>query len=298
MKHFLFLVLLSTVFESTAQILLHRQRFLVENQPQVISFAFENYRPLGKNDFTYQNQQADHFHNYYRLQGFFIPFANNGNLLMSLGAGYASDIIQDPTPDGFSETNQAVWLQWFHTGSIGKNLFWRWLTAYGTYTNQKISFKEEETYKLSQLLELGYKWNPNLATSIGAITLTNYGDFTVVPLVHIAYSHLGWVFDFFAPIDLSIRKIISNDFHLMAQHLINSRSYWYNNDLQALNYGNNLAMLKAEYRLFKVLWSELGIGYAYSGNYEWQDKKVFTEVGNLEEPLHLKLGVFVRFESF
>lgn len=280
-----------------AQIFLYRQRFLVEDQPQVISMSYENFLPLGDSELNLGQTDYNLKHNYYRLQGFIVPVANNSRLLMSLGLGYAADVFEDQIPSDLTRNNQAFWLQWFHTGSIGKQLFWRSLTAYGAYTEQKLELGNETLRKFSQFVELGYKWNPRLATSLGGLFLSNYGDFTVVPIAHLAYSYRKWIFDLLLPIDASVRYILNSNLHLMTQHLINSRSYWYSNRMEALNYSSNQLMIKAELRMYKVLWGEAGLVYNYSEGLEWQQGESLTDFGVFQEPVQLKLGAFIRFES-
>ena len=270
------------------QISISRPRMLVENQPLFKSFTFENVVPFQKErllETTYQ-------HRYHRLQGFPIPIANREGLLISFGVGFASDQYDNQHPQSIEENNDVLWFQFFNTGSIGSDYFWRSLSAWGSYATS-IDFKNTNTHKFSQFLQFGRKWKPNLSTSLGVLYLTNFGDQQIVPLAHVIYSKKSWVFDMLLPIDVSVRYLYSDNLQFTVRNKLQSRSYWYNSEALKLN--TNELSINAEIRLTGVLWSELGLGQPYSSKLSWQIEDMVTEIGDTSNPLLVKLGLFIRF---
>jgi|GEM_PF-6903934 len=270
------------------QISIHRPRMLVEGQPIFKSFTFENVVPFQKERLLEQSYQ----HRYHRLQGFPIPLANREGLLVSFGVGFASDQYDNQRPPQIAGTNDVLWFQFFNTGSIGKDYYWRSLSAWGSYSTS-LDIKDSNTHKFSQLLQFGKKFNPNLSIGIGALYLTNFGDQQVVPLAHIIYSKDRWVFDMLLPIDASARYLYSDNLHFTIQNKLQSRSYWYN--AEALKLNTNELSINAELRIAGVLWTELGLGQSYSSKLSWQEDKDITEIGDTSNALLVKLGLFIRF---
>ena len=261
---------------------------LVEGQPIFKSFTFENVVPFQKERLLEQSYQ----HRYHRLQGFPIPLANREGLLVSFGVGFASDQYDNQRPPQIAGTNDVLWFQFFNTGSIGKDYYWRSLSAWGSYSTS-LDIKDSNTHKFSQLLQFGKKFNPNLSIGIGALYLTNFGDQQVVPLAHIIYSKDRWVFDMLLPIDASARYLYSDNLHFTIQNKLQSRSYWYN--AEALKLNTNELSINAELRIAGVLWTELGLGQSYSSKLSWQEDKDITEIGDTSNALLVKLGLFIRF---
>lgn len=287
---FAFLIAVCSLYvnNSFGQISISRPRMLVENQPVFKSFTFENVVPFQKERLLGLSYQ----HRYHRLQGFPIPIANKEGLLISFGVGFASDQYDNQRPQNIESTNDVLWLQFFNTGSIGDDYYWRSLSAWGSYATS-IDFKNESTHKFSQLLQFGRKWKPNLSTGIGMLYLTNFGDQQFVPLAHIIYSKNKWIFDLLLPIDVSARYLYSESLHFTIQNKLQSRSYWYN--AEALKLNTNELSINAELRLSGVLWTELGIGQSYSSKLSWQLDEISTEIGKISNPLLVKLGLFIRF---
>jgi hypothetical protein len=261
---------------------------LVKNQPVFKSFTFENVIPFQKEKLLEQSYQ----HSYHRIQGFPIPIANRKGLLISLGVGFASDQYDDQRPQEIESSNDVIWFQFFNTGSIGKDYYWRSLSAWGSYAS-RIDFKDKNTHKFSQIIQFGRKWKPNLSTGIGILYLTNFGDSQLVPLAHIIYSKDKWVLDALIPIDVSARYLYSENVHFTIQNKLQSRSYWYNTEALKLN--TNELSINAEIRLSGVLWTELGIGQSYSRKLSWQVEDQLEEIGSISNPLLIKLGLFIRF---
>ncbi len=272
----------------SGQITIHRPRILVEKQPLFKSFTFENVVPFQKEKLLGQTYQ----HSYHRLQGFPIPIANREGLLVSLGVGFASDQYDDQRPQSIEGSNDVLWFQFFSTGSIGDDYYWRSLSAWGSYATS-IDFGDRNTHKYSQLLQFGRKLNPNLSASLGALYLTNFDDRQIIPLAHIIYSKNSWVFDLLLPIDVSARYLYSDNLHFTIQNKLQSRSYWYN--AEALKINTNELSVNAEMRVTGVLWAELGLGQSYGGNLSWQIDDTLSEIGKTSNPPLVKLGLFVRF---
>jgi len=273
---------------SLAQISIHRPRMLVENQPIFKSFTFENIIPFQKEKLLNQAYQ----HSYHRLQGFAIPIADKKNLLVSFGLGFANDQYDDERPETISANNNALWFQFFNTGDIGNNFFWRSLSAWGSYSTS-IDLKNENGYKFSQLLQFGKKWNSDLSISLGALYLSNFDDTQLIPLAHVIYGKDRWVFDLLLPINAEVRYLYSDNLHFTLLNKLQSRSYWYNSEALKLN--TNEVSINAELKIAGVLWTELGIGQSYAGKLSWQVEKQINEIGDTSNPLLMRLGLFVRF---
>lgn len=289
-KIFILFIVVFTFYTKNVigQISIHRPKMLVENQPLFKSFTFENVVPFQKERILGQAYQ----HRYHRLQGFPIPIANRKDLLISFGVGFASDQYDNQRPQPIEGTNDVLWFQFFNTGSIGENYYWRSLSAWGSYATT-IDFKNENTHKFTQLLQVGRKWSSNLSGSLGVLYLTNFGDQQIVPLAHIIYSKNSWVFDILLPIDVSVRYLYSENIHFTAQNKLQSRSYWYNSEALKLN--TNELSINTEIRLSGILWSELGLGQSYSSKLSWQVEDIVTEIAKTSNPLLVKLGLFIRF---
>jgi len=277
-----------TSLDLFGQLKLHRQKYLVENQPVPKSFTLENVVPFQKERLLNQSYQ----HRYHRLQGFPVPIANKEKILISLGVGFASDQYDNQRPQVIEGTHDVIWVQLFNTGNLGEDYFWRSLTAWGSYATS-IEFKNQDTHKFSQLFQLGKKWNPNLTTSLGAVYLSNFDDRQLIPLAHVIYSTDKWIFDFLLPIDVSARYLYNENVHLTLQNKIQSRSYWYN--AEALRINTNELSLNTEIRLMGALWSEFGLGQSYAGKLSWQINQNETEIGKTSNSLLVKLGLFIRF---
>jgi len=273
---------------SFAQISIHRPRMFVENQPIFKSFTFENVIPFQKEKLLNQAYQ----HSYHRIQGFPVPIANRENLIMSFGLGFANDQYDDQRPETIAASNNALWFQFFNTGDIRGSYFWRALSAWGSYSST-IDLKNENSYKFSQLLQFGKKWNSNLSTSLGALYLTNFDDTQLIPLAHIIYGENRWVLDLLLPINAEVRYLYSDNLHFTLLNKLQSRSYWYN--AEALKLNTNELSINAEQRLSGVLWAELGVGQSYAGKLSWQVENQVNDIGRTSNPLLVKLGLFVRF---
>lgn len=277
-----------------AQIIVHDQRYQVENMPQPQSFTFLNNIPV-QNEILEINGTKNSFkHTYHRLYGTPIPIANNENMIFSLGFGYATDQIESPTPS-IANGNEALWVQLYSTGSIGEDYFWRSALAVGSYSNG-IRLKKNETYKYTGLVQLGKKWNSNLATSLGILALSNFGDTQVVPLAQISYSTGNFVFDFWIPLDVNIRYVKNNNVHFLLQNTIGSRSYHYSNDVW--KYSINELSLRSEIRMIGVLWYEIAIVKPYGLKMETQNNDQYSKIGSkLTQSISIQLALFVRFED-
>ena len=115
--------------------------------------------------------------------------------------------------------------------------------AYGSYSGNDYSISSQN-HKYTSVIQFGKKWTPNFSSSLGLLMLTNFGDFTPVPLAHLIYSRKPWVFDFLIPIDVNIRYLASDKWYILLQHKIGGRSYNYEPTDMALNYDFNELILK------------------------------------------------------
>lgn len=280
--------------DTIAQIVVHDQRYQVDNMPQPQSFTFLNNIPIQNETLEMSGTNSSYKHTYHRLYGTPIPIANNENMIISLGFGYATDQIESPTPL-VKGGNEAMWAQLYSTGSIGEDYFWRSALAAGSYSNG-IRIKNSDTYKYTGLVQFGKKWNPNLATSIGVLLLSNFGDIQVVPIAQISYSKGDFVFDFWIPVDVNVRYIKNENLHFLFQNTIGSRSY--SNDAHTWKYSINEISFRSEIRLLGVLWIEMALVKPYSLKMEIQNEDQYSEIGSkLTQSLSLQVGLFVRFED-
>ena len=279
---------------SEAQITVHDQRYQVENMPQPISISSHNHIPLNNETITISGVEQSYKHTYHRISGNLIPIKNNEKIIIAWGFGYATDQFQTSIPS-IANGNEAIWTQLNTTGSIGQNYFWRGGFAYGSYSNG-IRLKKDNTYKGTTLVQLGKKWNPNLATSIGALMLSNFGDTQILPVAQVSYSTGKFVFDFWLPIEVNIRYVKNKNFHILLQNTIGSRSYRYESD--AFNYRINEISLRSEMRIVGVLWSDVAIVKPYGLKLENQSGKKYTEIGtNASQSISVQIGLFIRFQE-
>lgn len=266
----------------------------VENQPINKAITFENHVPLGDQEVELASNKYLYDFSYHRLQGFLVPIANNESSLISFGLGYATDRYSS-FPIQIEDKNEVIWFQLFGTGSIGDEYFWRSASAWGSYST-KLELKKSEAYKFTQILQVGRKWNTNLATSLGVIVLSNFGDTQFIPFAQITYSSGPWVADFNIPTDLSVRYTVNENLYFLIQNKINSRSYYYNTS--AFRYSNLEVSLRSEIRIIGVLWGELAVSQPYAVKFEEQNGSNYYEfASSTKNPIMLNAGLFVRFKS-
>jgi len=279
---------------SFAQFDVYRPRNLVEGQPLDAAISQNNFISLSDSKLDSMGTEFSFKRNMYTLQGQFLVLANKPGLLISLGAGYAQERFTGDLPADVQEVHHSNWVSGFGAGSIGKDLFWRAFTAYGSYSGDDYSI-QSNNHKYTQVLQLGKKWTPNFSSSLGILLLTNFGDFSPIPLAHLIYSNGPWTFDFLIPIDVNVRYTMNDKWYVLLQNKIGGRSYWYDPRNEALNYDFNELILKTEVKLIGVLWIDIGLSLFWEEELEWQDDESFQDIGSLKDPLRLNLSLFLRF---
>ena len=281
--------------ELFAQIVVHDQRYQVENMPQPKSFTFYNSFAVPSESIETSVIEYSYQKRYHRFTGNPIPIANKEGLNISMGFGYATDLLQINSLL-ISNKNQAIWTQLYTTGSIGDSFYWRGIYAVGTYST-KINFKNTSTYKHTILAQFGKKWSESLATGLGVLVLSNFDDIQYVPIAHVSYSTGAWVIDTVLPNDLSVRYILNNKLHFLVVNTLVRRSY-YNTDLSLANkFSINEIGFQTELNITGVLWAELTISKPYGLKSETQNNSDYTEIGKISQQLSVSGGLFIRFKE-
>jgi len=290
----LFFILIG-VIDADAQIIVHNQRYQVENMPQPKSFTNYNAFAIPYEKLNTPFGIENYYRSYHRVTGNPVPIANREGLNISMGFGYATDRLS-ATSTLVQNKNQAVWAQFYTTGSIGDNYYWRGVYAIGSYA-EKIKIKNTNTYKHTILAQFGRKWNSNFATSLGLLVLSNFGDTRFIPTAHISYSTGKWVIDAALPNDVNIRYIQNKKLHFLITNTLSRRSYYNINEGLSYKYTINEVALQTEFRIAGVLWGELSVAKPYGLKMQLQNNAIYTELGEVSQVISVNAGLFIRFQQ-